>query len=66
MNKVTYYMYSCDTCCKIREMMKWMVEIVPSVKNPRLEDMDGINESLMSMRQTWNSVFFSKTPKTDI
>ena len=21
MTKVTYYMYSCDTCCKIREMM---------------------------------------------
>ena len=20
--KVTYYMYSCDTCCKIREMME--------------------------------------------
>ena len=20
MTKVTYYMYSCDTCCKIREM----------------------------------------------
>ena len=22
MTKVTYYMYSCDTCCKIREMME--------------------------------------------
>ena len=22
MTKVTYYMYSCDTCCKSREMMK--------------------------------------------
>ena len=22
MKKVTYYMYSCDTCCKIREMME--------------------------------------------
>ena len=42
MTKVTYYMYSCDTCYKIREMMKWMAEIVPSVKNLRLEDMDGI------------------------
>ena len=21
MTKVTYYMYSCDTCCNIREMM---------------------------------------------
>ena len=22
MTKVTYYMYSCDTCCNIREMME--------------------------------------------
>ena len=22
MKKVTHYMYSCDTCCKIREMME--------------------------------------------
>ena len=22
MTKVTYYMYSCDTCCKIREKME--------------------------------------------
>ena len=22
MTKVTYYMYSCDTCCMIREMME--------------------------------------------
>ena len=43
MKKVTHYMYSYDTCCKIREMMKWMAKIVPSVKNPRLEDMNGIN-----------------------
>ena len=20
--KVTYYMYSCDTCCKVRDMME--------------------------------------------
>ena len=32
MTKVTYYMYSCDTCCMSRERMKWMAEIVPSVK----------------------------------
>ena len=22
MTKVTYYMYSCDTCCKIRDVME--------------------------------------------
>ena len=40
--KVTYYMYSYDTCYMSRERRKWMAEIVQSVKNPRLEDMDGI------------------------
>ena len=40
--KVTYYVYSCDTCCMSREMRKWMVKIVPSVKNPKLENMNGI------------------------
>ena len=33
--KVTYYMYLCDTCCMSRERMRWMAEIVPSVKNQR-------------------------------
>ena len=33
MTKVTYYMYLCDTCYMIREMMKWMAEIAPSLKN---------------------------------
>ena len=42
MTKVTHYMYSCDTCYKIREGMKLMAYIVPSVKNPKLRDMMGI------------------------
>ena len=33
MTKVTYYMYSRGTCCMIKEMMKLMAEMVPSVKN---------------------------------
>ena len=40
--KVTYNMYSCDTCCMSREMMEMEGEIGLSVKNPRFEDMDGI------------------------
>ena len=31
--RVTYYIYPCDTCCMSRERMRWMVEIVQSVKN---------------------------------
>ena len=30
MTKVTYYMYSCDACCKIREMME--IDDLDSVK----------------------------------
>ena len=32
-----------------------MAEIVPSVKNPRLEDIDGINKNFNEIRQTMNS-----------
>ena len=42
MTKVTYYMYSCDTCCNIREMMEMDDLDCPSVKNPKLRDMMGI------------------------
>ena len=42
MKNVTYYMYPCDTGCMSRERMRWMAQIVPSVKNPRLEDIDEI------------------------
>ena len=31
--KVTYNMYSCDTCYMSREMMEMDAEIVPGVKN---------------------------------
>ena len=42
MTKVTYYMYSCDTCCMSREKMRWTAWIVPSVKNKEKRDIDGI------------------------
>ena len=42
MTKVTYYMYSCDTCCMSKERMKWMAEIVPCVKIVKKKDMMGI------------------------
>ena len=43
MTKVTYYMYSCDTCDKIREMME--MDGLDSVKCQkfRIRDMKGIN-----------------------
>ena len=33
---------------------KLMAEIVPSVKNPRLEDIDGINKNFNEIRQKMN------------
>ena len=43
MTKVTYYMYPCDTCCKIREDEMDGLDSAKCQKNPRLEDIDGIN-----------------------
>ena len=47
MTKVTYYMFSCDTCCKIREMME--MDGLDSVKcqESRKGDMMRISELLM-------------------
>ena len=42
MTKVTYYMYPYDTCCMSRERVKWMAEIVPSVKIKTKGDISGI------------------------
>ena len=52
MEKVTYYMYSCDTCCKIREKME--MDGLDSVKcqKSRRGDISGIFEMLMIIRQT--------------
>ena len=42
MKKVTYYMYSCDTCCKIREMME-------------MDDLDSAKcQNQDKMRHKWN------------
>ena len=47
MTKVTYYMYSCDTCCKIREMME--MDGLDSAKCQKFRKWDimGIFELLM-------------------
>ena len=39
MTKVTYYMYSCDTCCKIREMMEMDGLDCAKCQNKKLRDM---------------------------
>ena len=44
--KVTYNMYSCDTCCMSREMMK--MDGLDSAKwqKSKRRDMDGISKTL--------------------
>ena len=42
MTKVTYYMYSCDTCCKIREMMEMDGLGSAKCQKSRRRDMMGI------------------------
>ena len=37
--KVTYYMYSCDTCCKMGEMMEMDGLDSAKCQNPRRRDM---------------------------
>ena len=43
MIKVTYYMYSCDTCCKIREMMGMNDLDSAKCQKSRRWDISGIN-----------------------
>ena len=42
MKKVTYYMYSYDTCCKIREMMEMDGLDCAKCQKSRRRDMMGI------------------------
>ena len=60
MTKVTYYMYSCDTCYKIRVMME--MDGLDRVKCQKSKSKDtlGIMELLMIMRQKMNSVHLLK------
>ena len=59
MTKVTYYMYSCDTCCKIREMMEMNdLDYVKCQKSRKMDNM-GIMKMLMRIKTKCNSVIFS-------
>ena len=42
MTKVIYYMYSCDTCYKIKEKMEMDGLNSAKCQNPRFKDMDDI------------------------
>ena len=42
--KVTHYMYSCDTCCKIREMMEMNGLDYAKCQNSEKMDMMGISK----------------------
>ena len=55
MTKVTYYMYSCDTCCMIREMMGMNGLDSAKCQKSREGTHWELNELLMIMRQNNNS-----------
>ena len=59
MTKVTYYMHSCDTCCKIREMMEMNGLDCAKCKKSRKMDKMGIMKMLMRIKTKCNSVIFS-------
>ena len=64
MTKVTYYMYSYDTCCNIREMMEMDGLDSAKCQKSRRRDMIGIFELLMRLDKNVNSVvFFIKRQK---
>ena len=46
MTKATYYMYSCDTCCKIREMMEMDGLDNAKCQKSRKRDMMEINKNV--------------------
>ena len=43
MTKVTHYMYSCDTCCMIREMMEMNCRDCAKCQKSTKGDISGIN-----------------------
>ena len=48
--KVTYNMYSCDTCCMSREIMEMDVRDNAKCQKSKLRDMIGINQILNDNR----------------
>ena len=47
MTKVTYYMYSCDTCCMTREVMEMNGRDCAKCQNSEKGNMMGIIELLI-------------------
>ena len=47
MTKVTYYMYSCDTCCMSREIIEMNGRDCAKCQNSEKGDMMGIFELLI-------------------
>ena len=55
MIKVTYYMYSCDTCCMIRYMMLMNDRDCAKCQKSRKETHRELLKRLMRIRQNLNS-----------
>ena len=55
MTKVTHYMYSCDTCCMSREMVKMDGLDSAKCQKSRRRDIDGINKIVNDNKTNLNS-----------
>ena len=60
MTKVTYYMYSCDTCCMISETMEMNGRDCAKCQNSEKMTLWELLKLLMIIRTKGNSVIFSK------
>ena len=58
MEKVTQYIYSCDTCCMIREVMEMNGRDCAKCQKSTKWDISGINGKFNEIRQKPNSVIF--------
>ena len=56
MTKVTYYMYSCDTCCKIREMMEMNGRECVKCQNQDKRDISRIMRNVNDNKTRMNSI----------
>ena len=55
MTKVTHYMYSCDTCCMSRELMKMDRLDSAKCQKSRRRDIDEINKIVNDNKTNLNS-----------
>ena len=59
--KITYNMYSCDTCCMSREMIETDGRDSAKCQKSKLRDIDGIMGIVLNDNKTKNVIVLSPT-----